>query len=413
VPAVTNAINSDGDGYDGLWPGEQNRKKEAIAMLRVFIFDKEGNFVGRDWIELSPKGGWVTKGRFKLVEKGFTPVEGILRYDAIIVKEIIDRRGKKVPILRLKPHVCRGKCEERCPMCEEWILHEFDVIDTKKTEDYCIWQKVRCRKCGFEKVEMQTHDFVLRSKAEGLLCKQCGYRREVRDVKEIKEYAVPPYPLEEVLVLYDLTIKKILDLDRKITILYTPVVSKLHEMHSALDEKLRRSRDFHWGTSFSNYSAFLEKVGIFIKRDVERIWVRGKCIYGSVSNDSTLMGEVTRTYYMSFVLKEFASERELLETLDIYPEDETRRLYEEYLRNYERASFEYDELNRKFEEEIAKDEVYKNLCSFLKSRYGQKLCYAADPHEGYFRGTAIPMHAITQVFLKAIDILGLSQVNQR
>ncbi|MEM4669067.1 MAG: hypothetical protein QW650_00900 [Thermofilum sp.] len=49
-------------------------------MLRVFIFDREGNFVGRDWIEVSPKGGWVAKRKdFKLVEKGFTPVEGIQR----------------------------------------------------------------------------------------------------------------------------------------------------------------------------------------------------------------------------------------------------------------------------------------------------------------------------------------------
>lgn len=365
-----------------------------MERIKIFIFDSKGELIDKDFAEPSSKGGWIIRGRnFKLIEREFFPVEGVEKYDAIVIKEIIDKKGQKVPVLRLFPHVCRGKCEESCIVCGARIFHEYEVSETGPAERYCVLRVKKCKRCGEEKIEEYEHDFILKQKGENLICEECGYERPVKDEKEIKEYAIPPFPLEEILKLYNLSMREISELDEKIKKLHQRVMKPFLRMVTLLPEKLERSHDLWKGVRLGKYRAFLEsRIKIPCEfHDYDDVWVEGNKVYIRVSNDMTILGEIIGTFYKSYILKEFSSEEELLNVLDIYSEKETKELYNKYLQEYYRLEEEYKAENEKFEEEIKNDETYKKLRKFLMSKYGEKLCYAVDPYNGYFGGSAIPM----------------------
>ncbi|MGC9000891.1 hypothetical protein [Caldisericum sp.] len=93
-------------------------------------------------------------GGFFLVERGTQLPEG--EYVEIeIVKKIIDKRGKEVPIVRLLPHYHKFEnADDRYHECEcgYWEKHSFKLISEEEIFKDFIKETYKCEVCGYEKV---------------------------------------------------------------------------------------------------------------------------------------------------------------------------------------------------------------------------------------------------------------------
>lgn len=99
--------------------------------LKVYIHDLKQTEV----ISPSSKGGWIIKKPFMLVDRNFTPVEGVTFYEGAIIKTIIDKRGQEVPIIKVWPHTCNIKCGEKCKICGLELKHQFELKTEYSTEE--------------------------------------------------------------------------------------------------------------------------------------------------------------------------------------------------------------------------------------------------------------------------------------
>ncbi len=126
-------------------------------------------------------------GGFFLVERGTKIPEG--EYVEIeIVKKIIDKRGKEVPIVRLLPHYHKfesaddeyHECE--CGFAEK---HKFVFLKEEETEDGLLKQIYKCNICGYldeiytckcEKLKFPYESYFLPNKKDIIryyLCTNC------------------------------------------------------------------------------------------------------------------------------------------------------------------------------------------------------------------------------------------------
>lgn len=359
-------------------------------------------FEGRVYEIVRTEKGYVVPKPFMIIDRNFVPVGNVSVYEAEVLKKIIDKRGKEVPILRLKSHV-HNVCGERC-ICGEFIYHEFEK--KVKIDDDFEDEVRKCKKCGYTERNAIKHDFVLESDKLELVCDRCGFKREVKNVKEIKECAIPPFPLKILLLLYNLTIEKIEKLKNEIEELI-----KRRPVYPIMDKKLERSYDLWKGTEFYKYKELVQiATGVMYQQQCDEpddIWIDGNKVYVGFSNDSTIMGEVVETFYKKEIIKEFSTKEELLNAFNIYDEEETKRLKAEYDIGYDGYYKRLSEWEKEFNEKIINSNEYKNLRDFMTSKYGIKICYKVDPHEGYFGGIAIPPRDICEVFFEGLEKLGI------
>lgn len=348
------------------------------------------------------KKNFIVQRPFMIIDKSFVPVKDIDIYEAEVLKKIIDKRGREVPILKLKTHtcsVCGGKC-----ICGKFVYHQFEEVN--KTNDEFEIRIRKCKKCGYTERKEIKHDFVLKNENDlELVCESCKFRRKVKNDDEIKKFAIPPFPLERVLSFYNLNIEKIKKLQKKIDELL-----KKEPLMVVMEEKLKRSHDLWEGTRFYKYRELISSItGIVFNSgdEPDDLWIKGNKIYIGISNDSTILGEVIETFYKKKILYEFPSEEELSKALDIYDEEETKRLVAEYDEKYKEYQKDMEQWEKEFNEKVVNSDEYKNLRKFLTSRYGVRICYAVDPYEGYFSGTAIPHRDIVWVFFEGVKKLGL------
>lgn len=342
-----------------------------------------------------------------IIDKSFVPVNNVSVYEAETLKKIIDKRRKEVPILGLKPHH-HNVCGERC-ICGEFIYHEFER-KREVNDDFEIEVK-KCEKCGYTEGNKVKHSFVLEFDKMELVCDRCGFRREVKNIEEIRKYAIPPFPLKVLLSFYDLTIEKIKKLQNEIREL-----TKKRPTCPIMDKKLERSFDLFEGVRFDKYRELIQRATGITYREPDEpddVWIDGNIVYVGFSNDLTIMGEVVETFYKRKILKEFSTKEELLNAFDIYDEEETKKLKSEYDAEYEKYCEELDKWKKEFEEKIVNSDEYKNLSNFMTSRYGVRICYEVDPHEGYFSGTAIPESDICEVFFKGLEKLGIEYEDEK
>lgn len=400
-------------------------------MEKVFVFVCEHN--NKFEIVPSPKGGWIVRKPFMLIDKNFSPLEGVTIYEGKIVKTITDKRGQQVPILgELTPHTCNIKCGEGCSICGKKIDHDFEVIRFS-TETECERRKYVCKKCGFvEEIEGLDHYFEMEQEGV-LICGFCGFSKSVEVTDEvIREYAVPPFPLERVLKAWNLTMEEIINLHKK-----SKQVQNMQPIAicSSYDEKLKRSIKF-WEEKTISYDDFLK----FIPKDIidyqrsNLIRIKREDSYVLVSKDEdiffdeenlcfftwqvdkvesipTQSGYRWSTSYYKRILYNLSDIDELLSVLDIYDKNTTFAKKKEADEKYKLTCQKYEEEKKKWEQvvdELKKDPVYKKLFDFLTSSlYGEKLRYAVDPYDGYFGGLGIRPQELTEIFFKGIELLGL------
>lgn len=358
-------------------------------------------FEGKVYEIVKTEKGYIVQKPFMIIDRNFVPSNDVSVYEAEILKKIIDKRGKEVPILRLKPHCCKV-CGERC-ICGEYVYHEFE----KKNEindDFEI-RIEKCKRCGYIEEDKVEHSFILEFESLELVCDKCGFKREVKNVEEIKRYAVPPFPLEILLSLYNLTIEKIEELRNKIEKLV-----KRRPVYPIMDKKLERSNDLWEGTRFDKYRELIQKAtGIMYSKcnEPDEVWIDGNKIYVGFSNDLTIMGETVETFYKKEILKEFSTEEEILKVFDIYDKEKTKKLKVEFDMEYKRYYEEFDKWEKEFSKKIINSDEYRNLKDFMISNYGIRICYEVEPDTGYFGGTAIPPEDICEVFFKGLEKLGI------
>lgn len=345
--------------------------------------------------------GYVIRKPFMIIDKNFTIENENTIYEGEVFRLIVDKKGNEVPILKLKPHICNvcgGKCS-----CGAFIYHDMEKI-TEVAEEY-EKEILKCKKCSYVSERIYDHDFVL-GEGEDLKCLRCGYQRKVRGEEEIRKFAVPPYPIEKILSLYGLSMRDIMGLQERIDEIW-----RKRPEYPDMDEKLRRSKDLWEGTEFIKYQDLIADLfGIRYKSwaDMpEGLGVENNKVWVGYSNDMTLMGEIVGTFYEKEILKEFSTKEELLQTFDIYDEEETNRLYSEYMDKYREYRENLKRWEGEFNEKIVGSDVYKKLIKFMTSSYGREICYVVDPYEGYFGGTAIPPHRIVEVFIEGLEKLGL------
>jgi len=180
--------------------------------LKVYIHDLKQTEV----ISPSSKGGWIIKKPFMLVDRNFTPVEGVTFYEGAIIKTIIDKRGQEVPIIKVWPHTCNIKCGEKCKICDFELKHQFELKAEYSTEEECETSIYICKRCGFEyRREGGPHYFVM-EKWGILVCEFCNFTKSVTVTDEIiKEHAVPPFPIEKALEPWGLSLEEIEQLHKE------------------------------------------------------------------------------------------------------------------------------------------------------------------------------------------------------
>lgn len=105
----------------------------------------------------SPKKGdkgWYIPSPFIIIGKEYA-YDANLDYEGFVVKEITDKKGKKVPIIGLQIHDCSDlKCGEICKVCGKFHPHIWEELpaDIKGVPK-------KCKKCGEIKY-FHTHNFL-------------------------------------------------------------------------------------------------------------------------------------------------------------------------------------------------------------------------------------------------------------
>lgn len=409
----------------------------------------------------SPKGGWIVRkrGLFMLIDRSFAPMEGVDFYEGKVVKKITDKRGQEVPIIKAWPHNCNIKCGERC-FCGSKSNHEFEE-KIFSTENDCEVRIYICKKCGFEETYKGTpHSFIM--KEWGLLvCDRCGFTKLVTVTDEvIKKYAVPYFPIEEVLRVFDLSLTEVRELHERCQELCQ---AKPPVLVVKMEEKLERSIQF-WKTfsvTFDEFLRFVPEELIDIRRK-DFIRVKYKDRYVIVSREDSIYLDLVRMefyigrgeyinssdketnlfynaslpgielelvqcqdpkkrksleFYLGRALEyrtyilQIENLEKFLEKLDIYDKETTQRLYEEFLEKKKRLEEEYSKEKEKWDQlvkNLKRDPVYQKLIRLLSdSAYGRKILYAVDPYNGFFGGSGIKPWEITEVFYEGLKKLGL------
>lgn len=398
-----------------------------MCMLQIYIHDSKR-------VEImipSPKGGWIIKKPFMLIDKNFTPVGGVKFYEGIIARTIIDKKGAEVPILKVWPHTCNIKCGEKCEICGLKLDHQFELKTEYSTEEECKARIYVCKNCGLEKYSKGTsHSFIMKEWGV-LVCNGCGLTKSVTVTDEIiKKYAVPPFPIEQALQPYNLSLKEIKQLHQE-CLKYHPLQGQKQSYYSVSiperDPKHERSYRF-WldpGNSFtltykeffkfikdviemerSDYVRFkykdsycilpkdafvyfdLEKLKFYIVEDKEKgssPSILASPIVEFIKNKDLSpkrLAELQKRamFYRDYLFDKFDPQAEyiwelqnldeLLQTLDIYDLETTIKLEEEFQKQLKEAK-EKEEAVRKIQEEEKRkiEEKFKTNPTFQKLLY--------------------------------------------
>ncbi len=239
-----------------------------MNMLKIYIHDLKQI----ETMIPSPKGGWVIKNPFMLIDKNFIPKKEVTFYEGAIVRTIIDKKGQEVPILKVWPHTCDIKCGERCQICGLKNEHQFEFKTKYSTEEECEARIYVCKNCGLEKREKGiSHSFVMKEWGK-LICNQCNLTKSIVVTNEIiKKYAVPPFPIEKALEPWNLSLKEIEQLHKE-CLKYHPLRGQKQSCYSVSipkrDPKHERSYNF-WLDPDNSLTLTYEDFLKFIKAAIE------------------------------------------------------------------------------------------------------------------------------------------------
>lgn len=402
-------------------------------MEKIYIFLSE--YKEKFEIVPSPKGGWVVKKPFMLIDKNLSPVEGVTLYEGKVIRTIVDKRGIEIPIIgNITPHTCNPKCGEKCNICGKKLDHDFEVVEFS-TETECEKKRYTCKRCGFTE-ETKGYNHYFKMQQEGVLtCDFCGFSKPVEVTDEIiREYAVPPFPLEKALQAWGLTMEEIFTLHQKCKQIQNIQVTSICYTYS---DKLEKSIQF-WNKKRISYDEFLK----IIPRDIiefqrkNQVRIKRRDSYFLVSaDDEIFFDEKTlqlfiwkvdniemlptqseyrwSTSYSKIVLYELSDISELLQILDIYDKETTFAKKREIDDLYKNAKHKY-EIEKAIKEqainELKKDPIFRKLYDFLSdSLYGEKILYTVDPYNGYFRGAGMRFEEITDIFFEGVKLLNLQE----
>lgn len=140
-------------------------------------------------IEKSEKGFFIRDRLiFAIIDKSSIIEEKEEKlYEAMIIKEIVDKKGNKVPILQLLEHRCRNRCGEKCSVCGQWKHHQFKT-ELVSTEIDCGY--IRTCECGYREENLEPHFWDETTKT---FCLRCGRQRTFAEEKLEIEQRIRQY----------------------------------------------------------------------------------------------------------------------------------------------------------------------------------------------------------------------------
>ncbi|MEM1668348.1 MAG: hypothetical protein QXM53_06785 [Thermofilaceae archaeon] len=249
----------------------------------------------------------IDKKSWPLLEEGASSI-----FDAVVVREIRDKRGNLIPILSLTPHVCRNvPCGGVC-ICGRFFFHKFKELRKHQDSTRC-GTILKCEICGAERFSTQPHDFEIDPTQWVMECSLCGYtkplpisREEVEEIKRLfQEYNTTLEELDKIGKdpKIDKSIDFWIDFDWEWFCKYAPSELKENIPQIVFDYKYTRNHTI--------YFVFQEN-----KYILELSYIRYSDSYGISFPKG---GE-------EILLKEFASMEEVMKYFDIYTKEELKLL---------------------------------------------------------------------------------------
>lgn len=140
-------------------------------------------FNGEKYTPQKNEKGWFIPYPFIIISKEYAYDESI-DYEGFIIKEITDKRGKKVPIIGLKVHKCVDlKCGGTCHVCGKENPHVFLIKGYKPYNNRLHIEVGVCKNCGVIREVERVHDYMHSFEGNKIVytCCFCGskYEREI------------------------------------------------------------------------------------------------------------------------------------------------------------------------------------------------------------------------------------------
>ncbi|MCS7215781.1 MAG: hypothetical protein NZ826_06490 [Thermodesulfovibrio sp.] len=231
-------------------------------------------------------------------------------YKLELLKYIIDKRGKQVPIYRIaEKHYCT--CGE-CHICGQFSPHDYTIkyVPVSRDDERCLKIKT-CSKCGVECKEYTPHIF--RSSDVGYeTCIRCGYKRIKKDFSEEDISIMNKLKVEDEV---EIKILDYLGIKQQVLVIYAELLKRKEELEKLREEMKRREEEHssRWrrlreetrlyytqsmlpqdkpSPPITCYGKRLKE--IFDSIGVKYILLLGKCLKGMT--DAFIVGENMRFY---------------------------------------------------------------------------------------------------------------------
>ncbi|MGC9059412.1 MAG: hypothetical protein ACP5H3_03365 [Candidatus Aenigmatarchaeota archaeon] len=133
--------------------------------------------VRKNKLNFKGEKAFVLRGDFYLVDRN-SSIPDTEYVEIFVVRTIIDRRGKEVPIVRLEPHIHKFKPkDDSCHVCECGLeeSHKFEVLLAEPISEAECRRTVRCSVCGFQTVKETWHSRQYIDNFGSWKCQYCGY----------------------------------------------------------------------------------------------------------------------------------------------------------------------------------------------------------------------------------------------
>lgn len=310
----------------------------------------------------SPKKGdkgWYIPSPFIIIGKEYA-YDANLDYEGFVVKEITDKKGKKVPIIGLQVHDCSDlKCGESCKICGKENPHVFLQKESKIIDSETHLKIEVCKQCGEMREVKSPHNFGKNIQGDKLVykCVSCGYFEESKigwgnleslptetPIKTVEECLGLDGMIEEV---KNINLQELKDLWEESLSTYT----KLNEIKGVAEDSLK---------SLGN-SVFLEikhkgdKAILEVSSSEESYWSMESILPYCVDDDDECFDDPYdqhKSNYKEYINKEISIE----EAIKVYFKGtEYENLsYSELLKLYKELKQKNEELDEKIKQEKAK-----------------------------------------------------------
>ncbi|MGC8767478.1 MAG: hypothetical protein ACP5QP_07285 [Brevinematia bacterium] len=140
---------------------------------------KKVKIVEKHRLDFKSERAFTLVGRFYLIDRNSPASIPDTEYVEIhVIRTIIDKRGKEVPIVRLEPHIHKFQAKDdihHVCECELEESHKFEVLSAEPISEAECKRTVRCSVCGFQTVKKTWHSRQYIDNFGSWKCQYCGY----------------------------------------------------------------------------------------------------------------------------------------------------------------------------------------------------------------------------------------------